>query len=167
MLTLHCNAVIREALGGIIYPMIIEVANEAETRAFAEQLGRALRGGETIELAGDVGAGKTTFVKGLAGGLDIDEDVQSPSFTISRVYDGRDGLRLVHYDFYRLSDPGIMANELIETVGDPSAITVVEWADIVEGVLPENRLTIRFSAPSESARVLELSGREDLYAPAA
>lgn len=142
--------------------MIIEVANETETRRFAEKLGRLLRGGEVIELVGDVGAGKTTFVKGLARGLQIDEDVQSPSFTISRLYEARGGLTLAHYDFYRLSDAGIMANELAETVGDSATVTVIEWADIVEGVLPADRLTIVFTSPSETERRLQLSGNQGI-----
>ena len=129
-------------------------------RALGEKLGRLLKGGEVIELVGDVGAGKTTFTKGLALGLEIDEDVQSPSFTISRVYDARDGLLLAHYDFYRLNDAGIMANELTETTQDPAAVTVIEWADIVEGVLPEHRLRIEITAPSETSRTLLLNGDE-------
>jgi tRNA threonylcarbamoyladenosine biosynthesis protein TsaE len=140
----------------------IEVTNEAETRALGEKLGRLLKGGEVIELVGDVGAGKTTFVKGVALGLGIEEDVQSPSFTISRVYDARDGLLLAHYDFYRLNDAGIMADELAETTQDPSSVTIIEWADIVEGVLPASRLRITFVAPSETTRSLTLDGNETL-----
>jgi len=141
---------------------IIEVKSEQETRNLGERLGRLLTGGEVIELVGDVGAGKTTFVKGLAKGLSIDEDVQSPSFTISRVYDARDDLRLSHYDFYRLNDAGIMADELTETTQDPLAITIIEWADIVEGVLPEHRLRISFTAPDETTRLLKLEGSEKM-----
>jgi len=162
MLTLNCNAVTPKVLGGILLLMIIEVSNEQETRALGEKIGRLLSGGETIELSGDVGAGKTTFVKGLALGLDIDEDVQSPSFTISRVYDARDDLQLAHYDFYRLNDAGIMANELTETTMDPQAVTVIEWADIVEGVLPVHRLSIAFAAPTEQSRILTIEGAENI-----
>jgi len=140
----------------------IEVSGEQETRILGEKIGRLLKGGEVVELVGDVGAGKTTFTKGLALGLGIDEDVQSPSFTISRVYDARDNLQLAHYDFYRLNDAGIMANELTETTQDPESITVIEWADIVEGVLPAHRLRITFTAPSETTRSLELDGDENL-----
>jgi tRNA threonylcarbamoyladenosine biosynthesis protein TsaE len=136
--------------------MIIEVNSEHETKALAERIGRSLNGGEVFELVGDVGAGKTTFVKGLAAGLDIDDEVQSPSFTISRMYDARDDLRLVHYDFYRLSEPGIMANEVSEMIHDPKTITVIEWSGIVEGVLPQQRLTISFESPSETSRVISL-----------
>lgn len=142
--------------------MIIEVGSEAKTQELARKIGALLKGGEVIELIGDVGAGKTTFVKGFAKGLGIEEDVQSPSFTISRVYDARDNLRLAHYDFYRLSDAGIMNDELAEMIQDPEAITVIEWADIVEGVLPKNRLTIRFESPTETTRTLTLSGNDKL-----
>lgn len=136
--------------------MIIEVNSEEETKNLATSIGGLLVGGEVFELIGDVGAGKTTFVKGLARGLAIDDDIQSPSFTISRVYDARDELQLVHYDFYRLSDPGIMANEVAEMTSDANTVTVIEWADIVEGVLPQNRLTIRFESPSETARTITI-----------
>jgi len=134
----------------------IEVEGEQEMRRVGENLGALLKGGESIELVGDVGAGKTTFVKGIARGLLVDEDVQSPSFTISRVYDARDDLQLAHYDFYRLSDPGIMANELAETTQDSMTITVIEWADIVEGVLPPRRLRIAITAPTENTRIVTI-----------
>ena len=136
--------------------MIIEVTSEVEMKDFGAKLGALLVGGEIIELVGDVGAGKTTLTKGIAKGLGVDEDVQSPSFTISRVYDGRDGLTLAHYDFYRLQDAGVMADELHETVHTPTAVTIIEWADIVSGVLPAERLSIHISPLSEEARKVEL-----------
>lgn len=136
--------------------MTIEVQNELAMKTLGENIGATLRGGEVFQLVGDVGAGKTTFVKGLARGLGVKDDVQSPSFTISRVYDGRDNLQLVHYDFYRLSDAGIMSNELAEMVHDPLTITVVEWAGIVEGVLPEDHITLTITAPTEDTRRIEL-----------
>lgn len=142
--------------------MKIILKSDAKTRAWGERLGRMLHAGLVIELVGDVGAGKTTLTKGLALGLGIDEDVQSPSFTISRVYDGRDGLQLAHYDFYRLSDAGIMADELRDVVQDPTVVTVIEWADIVEGVLPEHRLRIHAVATSETERQLTISGPAEL-----
>ena len=137
------------------FVVIIEVKSETDMKALGEKLGKLLRGGEVIELIGDVGAGKTTLTKGVARGLSIDEDVQSPSFTISRVYDARDNLQLAHYDFYRLNEAGIMESELGETVSDPRSITVIEWAQIVAGVLPEDRLTVRMTSPSETDRFVE------------
>lgn len=169
MLTLNCNAHALKAPaspGDIMYQMsmkkTIEVTSEQETRALGQTIGRLLKGGEVLELVGDVGAGKTTFVKGLALGMDIDEAVQSPSFTISRVYDARDNLHLAHYDFYRLNDAGIMANELAETIQDLQFVTVIEWADIVDGVLPEDRIQMIFTAPTETSRKLVLNGPEEI-----
>ena len=111
-------------------------------QCLGESFGRLVCGGEVFELIGDVGAGKTTFTKGLARGLGVHETVQSPTFTISREYDGRDGLRLAHYDFYRLDNAGIMSDELSETVNDSKTVTVIEWADTVKAVVPPGRIAI-------------------------
>jgi len=132
-------------------------------KLLGERIGKLLRGGELIELVGDVGAGKTTLTKGIATGLSIDEDVQSPSFTISRLYDARDNLRLAHYDFYRLNDAGIMVHELSEAINDPLMVTVVEWADAIRHVLPNERLEIHLSSPSVSDRRVELTARGAHY----
>lgn len=137
--------------------MNVSVSSVEAMKEFGEKLGRAFRGGEVIELVGDIGAGKTTFTKGLALGLGIDEDVQSPTFTISRVYDARDGLRLAHYDFYRLTEPGILTMEIGESASSPDAITVIEWGGIVEGVLPTDRLTLSIRAISEAEREVVIS----------
>ena len=121
-----------------------------------KQLGRTigvrLIGGEVIELIGDVGAGKTTLTKGLAEGLAISEPVQSPTFTISQVYAARDGLHLHHYDFYRLGEAGIMAEDVNEVMHDPAAVTVIEWSGAVSDVLPTDRLQISIQATDENER---------------
>jgi tRNA threonylcarbamoyladenosine biosynthesis protein TsaE len=144
--------------------MVIEVTNEQEMKSFGARLGRLLRGGEVIELVGDVGAGKTTLTKGIATGLNITEDVQSPSFTISRVYPARDGLTLAHYDFYRLQEAGIMGDELKETILNQKTITIIEWGGIVEGALPVDRLTLSIVAPTETVRriIVEAHGTRSL-----
>lgn len=127
-------------------------------KEFGARLGALLQGGEVLELVGDVGAGKTTLTKGIAEGMGVDEDVQSPSFTISRVYDELpSGLHLAHYDFYRLQDAGIMADELHEAAHDPQTVTVIEWADIVAGVLPDDRLTVSLVSPAETSRDVTLT----------
>lgn len=114
---------------------------------FGEVIGRALRGGEILALEGDVGAGKTSFVKGLARGLAITAVIQSPTFTINRVYEGRDGLTLYHYDFYRLDEPGIMRNELSEALTDPKGVVALEWNETVRDLLPRKR-TVQLSLTS-------------------
>lgn len=138
------------------------IESEEQMRDFGRRVGQLLSGGETIELVGDVGAGKTTFVKGLGVGLGIDEDIQSPSFTISRVYEGRDSLVLAHYDFYRLGEAGILSEDVQESMGDARTVTVIEWADIIEGVLPKGRLTLTFTSTSETTRELVVSAPDSL-----
>jgi len=125
-------------------------------KALGRRIGGLLKGGEVLELIGDVGAGKTTLTKGIAEDLGVDEDVQSPSFTISRVYDTSNGLQLAHYDFYRLHDPGIMAAEMHETMSDPTTVTIIEWADIVSGILPVDRLSVFITPVSEISRRIEI-----------
>lgn len=121
-------------------------------------------GGETIELRSDIGGGKTAFVKGLARGVGSEDQVASPTFTISRVYLCHDGMRMNHFDFYRLSDPGLMRSELGESVTDPSSITVVEWAGIAEDVLPQDRLVIEIATTGEYTRHMKLSaGPEHIH----
>ena len=142
----------------IIDKMEYETQSEQEMRRLGQNLGASLKGGEVIELVGDIGAGKTTLTKGIAAGMGIDEDVQSPSFTLSRVYDSPSGIRLAHYDFYRLSDPGILADELAEVAGDPKIVTVVEWAEIVNDVLPSSHITINISSPTEDSRLVTVEG---------
>ena len=143
-------------LSDIIYDVIIDTVNTEETFEAGRDIGRSLVGGDIVELVGDVGAGKTTLTKGIAVGLGVDEPVQSPSFTISQNYQARDGLRLVHYDFYRLPDAGIMSEELKETINDPRAVVVVEWADTVADILPKARKKVVISTTSEEGRRLEI-----------
>lgn len=141
---------------------MIEVTNisEIELTTLAEKIGGVISN-VTIELIGDVGAGKTTFTKGLARGLGVQDDVQSPTFTLSRVYDARDGMRLAHYDFYRLKDAGVMAIELDEAVTDPRIVTVVEWGEIVADILPDTRLTVRLSANDDTHRTLTIDSKSE------
>lgn len=127
-------------------------------KRLGESIGAQLRGGEVIELVGDVGAGKTTLTKGIASGFGVEEGLQSPSFTLSRLYEAAENKRLAHYDFYRLSDPGILADELSETAGQPDTVVVVEWADVVKGVLPENRITVHIAPTLETERQVVISG---------
>lgn len=135
--------------------------NPEETEAIARQIGASLRGGEVIELISDLGGGKTTFTKGLVAGLGSDDVVASPTFTISKEYtNGR--LRVCHFDFYRLQEAGIVADELAEVINEPMTVVVVEWADIVSGVLPEYRLRVVIRASGEMSRQFNLEVPEEL-----
>ena len=121
-------------------------------QAFGKEMATTLQGGECIELIGDIGAGKTTLVKGIARGLESKDDVQSPSFTINRVYRAKNNLEIYHYDFYRLTDAGIMQHELGESLNDPQKITIIEWAKSVQSVLPKKRLKLEIITTDEHVR---------------
>ena len=137
-----------------------KISNEAEMMKLGERVAGVLGIPVVIELVGDVGAGKTTFVKGLARGLGVEDEVTSPSFTINKRYVGKHGVELSHYDFYRLSEAGLMKAELEESMGDENMVTVVEWADSVSGVLGEGRVVVRITMLDEKSRMVEISGTE-------
>jgi len=131
------------------------------TIELAEEIGRKLRGGEIIELVSDLGGGKTTFVRGLAQGMGSTDSVHSPSFTISNEYTVRE-LTLHHFDFHRLNQPGIMRDELVELLDDPKIVIAIEWADIVEDVLPTEKLTVKINATGENERKITFDYPENL-----
>lgn len=109
-----------------------------------------------IELIGDVGAGKTTFVRGLAKKLGVKENITSPSFTISKSYATKDNKTLVHYDFYRLEDPGIMSEDLTENINNKNNIVVIEWSDSVKNLLPKNHTIINIKYNDDNSREVEV-----------
>lgn len=114
-----------------------------------------------IELISDLGGGKTTFVRGLARGISSNDQVSSPTFTLSNVYKGEQ-LTMYHFDFYRLAEPGIMREELAEVLSDPLNVTVIEWANIVRDVLPDARVTMRITATGETSRRYDISASPGL-----
>lgn len=95
-----------------------------------------------IELRADLGGGKTTFVRGLAHGFGSKNIVASPTFTLNKIYKNGAGQEIHHFDFYRLNDPGVMADQLAESLEDKKVITVIEWSDIVKEVLPKDHMCI-------------------------
>lgn len=137
----------------------IKTTGVDDTINIAKLIGSRLRGGEVIELISDLGGGKTTFTKGLAAGAKSTDKVHSPSFTIENEYKVKH-LTIHHLDFYRLSDPGIMKDELSEMLNDPKSVIVIEWADIVENILPDNRLIIRIKAIDENDRQIKFDYQE-------
>lgn len=120
-------------------------------RTFAEEANGV------VELVGDVGVGKTTFVRGLAEGLGIKEPITSPSFTISKSYACPDGRTLIHYDFYRLNDPGIMSEDLMDNLKNSDNVIIIEWSDSVKDILPEKHTIINIKYNDDGSRELEIS----------
>ncbi|CAG9610317.1 tRNA (adenosine(37)-N6)-threonylcarbamoyltransferase complex ATPase subunit type 1 TsaE [Pseudoneobacillus rhizosphaerae] len=126
--------------------------NADQTKAFAKKLASYLQPGDVIALEGDLGAGKTTFTKGLAEGLEITKNVNSPTFTIIKEYKGT--MPLFHMDVYRLenSDEDLGFEEYFEGLG----VTVVEWAHLIKDQLPPELLTIYLTHSNEGARNIKL-----------
>ncbi|KHD85309.1 tRNA (adenosine(37)-N6)-threonylcarbamoyltransferase complex ATPase subunit type 1 TsaE [Heyndrickxia ginsengihumi] len=123
-----------------------------ETNAFAEKLASFLQPGDVLLLEGDLGAGKTTFTKGIAKGLGIKRTVNSPTFTIIKEYQGR--IPLYHMDVYRLEDT-------FEDLGfdeyfDGDGVTIVEWAHLIEDQLPTEYLKINLHHAGNDRRELML-----------
>lgn len=137
--------------------------SKAETQSLAEAIGRNLRGGECIEFISDLGGGKTTFITYLVAASGSRDPVSSPTFTISKQYKTAENT-IYHFDFYRLSEPGHAAAELTEAIGDKNSIILIEWADSIRGVLPENRMIVRLDKhPTEAdGRICSIESPEDL-----
>lgn len=131
-----------------------KIKDESEMINFGRQLAKGLKTPIVIELIGDVGAGKTTITRGIAEGLGVKEPVTSPSFTISKRYSFPGGT-LVHYDFYRLPDPGLMQDDLFESINDENTITIVEWADSVSDILPKNHRKFLITLNEDGSRNVE------------
>lgn len=130
--------------------------NENETKEFAKELARHLNPNTTILLEGELGAGKTTFAKGVAEGLGINRIVKSPTYTLIREY--KEGsLPLYHMDLYRLEETG--AEELgLDEYFESDGICLVEWASFAPEEMPEKylKITLERNSEAENIRMLKL-----------
>ncbi|MBT2583942.1 tRNA (adenosine(37)-N6)-threonylcarbamoyltransferase complex ATPase subunit type 1 TsaE [Planococcus sp. ISL-109] len=137
----------------------IKVQSPEETEQLAMRLAGLLQPRDIVTLEGDLGAGKTTFTKGLAKGFGIERTVNSPTFNILKQYEGT--LQLNHFDVYRLenSDEDIGFDELFAE----EAVSVIEWAQFIEDYLPDERLGIVIRRLSEEGREVEFQPRGVRY----
>ncbi len=140
---------------------VITTHAAAETEQLGEDIGRKLKGGELIELISDLGGGKTTFVRGLVKGAGSVDHVSSPTYTVSKIYIATH-FAIHHFDFYRLTEAGLMEHELMELSGDQKIVTVIEWGDALRHVLPEKRLTIEIEQLDTDERAIRVSADESL-----
>lgn len=121
--------------------MIIETRSPEETFALGKKIGEMARPGEIYTLTGDLGVGKTVFTQGVAAGLGITEPVSSPTFTIVQQYDsGR--IPFYHFDVYRIGDIEEMDEIGYDDYFFGQGICLIEWANLIEEILPENRREI-------------------------
>ena len=126
-----------------------------ETRALAAAIAGLARPGDVILLTGDLGAGKTAFAQGFAGGLGVTEQVTSPTFTLARSYEGR--LTLNHLDVYRLDHLQEAVDLGLAELVDDGGVTIIEWGEVVVPALPADYLMIRLlHQPDPDRRRLEL-----------
>ena len=121
--------------------MIIETNNAKETFELGVQIGREAKAGDVYTLVGDLGVGKTVFTQGLAKGLEIEEPISSPTFTIVQVYEeGR--LPFYHFDVYRIGDVEEMDEIGYEDYIYGQGVCLIEWSNLIEEILPEKRREI-------------------------
>lgn len=134
--------------------------SEKETIELGKKFGKELKGGEVFLLTGDLGGGKTRFVKGLAVGLKVKESVTSPTFIYENIYLGRDNLKLYHFDLYRSNrvDEDILGL-ILEAFSDESGVTVVEWAERLKGNWPEKYHHLNFVFLGENEREILLKSK--------
>lgn len=121
--------------------MIIETRSAEETYQLGMEIGKKAVEGQVFTLVGDLGVGKTVFTQGLAKGLEIEEAISSPTFTIVQVYDeGR--LPFYHFDVYRIGDISEMDEIGYEDYVYGEGVSLIEWANLIEEILPERRTAI-------------------------
>jgi len=132
----------------------LELVGEELTEALGQRIGETAEAGLVVDLRGELGAGKTALVRGLARGLGVEGVVRSPTFTIASLHDGP--VSLLHVDAYRLDDPGELA---LHGWDDwlAEGVIAVEWADRVESVLPRRRLRIDLSHGGMNVRIACIS----------
>ena len=135
----------------------LKIKNEEETRRFGLDLAHELKAGDVVALIGDLGTGKTALTRYIAEGLGITARVNRPTFTIVKEYrEGR--LPLFHFDVYRVSDPDELFNIGADEYFYGDGVCVVEWADLIEELLPEDTRYIYIEyGPKEGERIYKCS----------
>lgn len=136
--------------------VVLRLASPEHTQAAAVRLGRALQIGDVVALSGELGAGKTTFVQGLAQGLDVppSRHVASPTFALANEHPGRVGL--VHVDFYRIRSAAELPELGLEEAFDRAAVAI-EWAERFPDWLPDDALRLRLELAGQGERILHAS----------
>jgi len=143
----------------------LKTTSAEETRSLGERIGRLLDGNAIIALAGDLGAGKTTFVQGLGAGLGVRSAITSPTFVLINRYHCADGRQLQHADCYRLANaPLEMWDAGLADLFLSDDIVVVEWADRIPGLLPADYLDIAIEHGADDERTITLTAHRSSFA---
>lgn len=132
--------------------------SEKETYDFAKKFAANLAGGEVIGLVGDLGAGKTVFTKGLAAGLGVKDNVNSPTFVLMKVYKIKNSPKkiknLIHVDAYRIKKSEEISGVGLEEYMNKRIIVVIEWPQNIQSLMPKYSKIIKFKSLSESSRLI-------------
>lgn len=141
----------------------LALKNINETVKFGARLGRLISGGDVVALTGELGSGKTTLIKGIAKGVGVKDTryVNSPSFVIIKEYKGR--IPLYHFDVYRLDDPSSLDTVGYKEYFYGDGATVIEWADKIKGLLPDEYLAIELFVKGEDEREARISANGARY----
>jgi tRNA threonylcarbamoyladenosine biosynthesis protein TsaE len=140
---------------------VLRAATADDTRAVGEALAHVLMPRDAVLLTGELGAGKTTFVQGVAKGLGVEDRVVSPTFTLIKEYSGR--LDVAHVDVYRLDRVQDVVDLGLDELGQGEDVLLVEWGDVIEELLPDERLQVELTGEDpdggSDVRRIALSGR--------
>ncbi|MTI67117.1 MAG: tRNA (adenosine(37)-N6)-threonylcarbamoyltransferase complex ATPase subunit type 1 TsaE [Firmicutes bacterium] len=135
---------------------------ELETKKIGYKLGSILKSGDVVCLIGDLGAGKTTLTKSITKGLEVDDYVTSPTFTLINEYEGK--YPVYHFDVYRISDVDEMYDLGYEEYLFSEGIVIIEWANLIEEILPKERLTIKLKRTKDlNKREINIYGKGKRY----
>lgn len=129
---------------------VLRAVTADDTRSVGEALAPALQPRDAVLLTGELGAGKTTFVQGVAHGLGVEDQVVSPTFTLIKEYSGR--LEVAHVDVYRLDRIQDVMDLGLDELGQGEDVLLVEWGDVVEELLPVERLRVELTAEDPQGR---------------
>jgi tRNA threonylcarbamoyladenosine biosynthesis protein TsaE len=135
---------------------VIATRNRNETILLGERIGKSLKAGDIVALSGELGAGKTTLIQGIAKGLGIRDWVTSPTFTIINEFKGR--IDLYHVDLYRIDRMEDALDVEIEEYFTKGGVTVIEWAEKINPLLPDKTIKINIDIVSENKRKIEIKG---------
>lgn len=135
--------------------VVLHTSSAAETIELGRTLALSLKAGDVVAFYGDLGAGKTTMIKGIAAGLGVTDVVKSPSFVIVTEYAGR--LPVYHVDLYRLGGKSDFESIGLDSYLEGDGVCLVEWADRAEDVLPQTAIRVRMSVEGEG-RLVEIAG---------
>lgn len=142
--------------------VVLQTKSSLETIKIGKQIGSLLNQGDIVALIGELGSGKTQFIKGLASGAGVKKSkISSPSFILINEYSGR--IPFYHIDLYRINEEREAGELGLEEYFESEGITAIEWADKIPSLLPRDLLMVRINYEGKNSRTIEITGRGKRY----